>query len=410
MALAKIPPMTSRQAKKAYRQASGPRLSVAEQKRMERKAVLLEREEKAKEKERNRVANRKKRLEKEEKVKAQRKGAGVVEGGYVSPRQVRLAAYFGKIEGQDGEGDCGKGQGSFFKDCGLPRLCVEEGVAGGGTQDIALEMPSYPPPEELNFSDNDWASFLPTNTQVEREISEDNPTAQALPARADTDPLGCSHSEPLGSHKTIAPACELQSTTSQQQEDLAQIPPFSTQDLEFSADELIELMSPAKFCNPLPAALGKTASAKPLTHSPTANEQPAATSHPHHKTATKANAIVQNTPPHKPCHPTITSNAPGPAPRKRHSCTYSYILTSHAAHPTPSRTAKPGPSSPHRPKSLFRTQQRKPLAVSSANVARAGKLAAETRCEEEVAGAGAGAQFDFGDEVLSTQELLELVG
>ncbi|MCJ1389962.1 hypothetical protein MMC18_002820 [Xylographa bjoerkii] len=269
MAFAKIPPMTSRQAKKAYRQASGPRLSAAEQRRIERNAVLLEREQKAKEKERNRIANKKKRLEKEEKAKEQRKSMGVIEEGYVSPRQVRLGAYFGKVIERDEDEQCSKRDKLTGKNRGLPRPCLEESVAvaEGSARNFAPGTLSYLPPQDFNFSDNDWASFLPTNTQVERELSEGITIAEAFAAVEDPAQPGSSHSEHFASREAITSACEPQRNTSRQQEDLAQIPPFSTQDLEFSTDELTELMTPARIPEALlgPKSTSSTRCLNPLS-------------------------------------------------------------------------------------------------------------------------------------------------
>ncbi|MCJ1437421.1 hypothetical protein MMC27_006808 [Xylographa pallens] len=461
MALTKIPPMTSRQAKKAYRQASGPRVSPAEQKRMERKAVLLEREEKAKEKEKNKIANKRKRMEKEEKAKAQRKCTGIVEEGYVSPRQVRLAAYFVRIGEQDGDEDCRKQEESPLKDRDLPRLCFEESVAGGEAHDLALAAPTYQSPQELNFSDNDWASFLPTNTQVERELSEGNPVAQTFAAIDDADSLRPSHSEHCGLQKAIASTCELQSNASLQQEELAQIPPFSTQDLEFSADELTELMSPAKFPEAIPSLKGTSAGqfnlltranqlADPAPHSgPISNgkdgtsmqklaKEPATphysrvSSRPSQHTIFKQAAITSKPPEIKnriprPCtHPQVTESSR----RKTYVLADREVVPGHAKYVL--HRLPPPASTKTLPKTVFghpipnamRPPPRKPLGASKGNTTRVAwtKLAVTSAKDEskhptpqpgehrrpsslETASTG----FDFGDSFLSTQELLDYV-
>ncbi|MCJ1321283.1 hypothetical protein MMC15_006627 [Xylographa vitiligo] len=460
MAPAKIPPMTTRQAKKAYRQASGPRLSTAEQKRMERKAVLLEREQKAKEKEKNRIANKKKRVEKQGKAKAQRKGAGVVEEGYVSPRQVRLAAYFVKIGERDGGEDCGKGVESPVEECVLPRPCSEKRVVGGGggAQDLTIGIPSYLPPQELNFSDNDWVSFLPTNTQVERELSEGSAVAPTFVA---TEP-GCSHSEHLSSQKATASACDLTENVSRRQEDVAQIPPFSTQDLEFSRDELTELMSPAEVSKALPSPR-TTSSVRQLNISSSVNERAGPTHFSDHINNGRGRTPPTELPrkPAIPLHqspssrhsphtisskPAIASKSPAaenqttrpsthpattdPSTRKSYVLADREAVPGHATHvlarappPAPSRTT-PNPAFRNPATRAMRPPTRPPLRHSTGNAPRREWNQPASRASDDASKDPAhpsaenrtpidvetpSAALDFGDAFLSTQELLDYV-
>ncbi|MCJ1382972.1 hypothetical protein MMC17_006085 [Xylographa soralifera] len=461
MAFAKVPPMTSRQAKKAYRQASGPRLTVAEQKRIERKAVLLEREQKAKEKERNKIANKKKRLEKEEKAKEQRKGMGIIEEGYVSPRQIRLAAYFVKIDKQDEDADCRKEEKYSFKECDLPRPCLEENVVRGGAQNITLGTPSCLPPQELNLSDNDWASYLPTNTQVERELSGGNSTAPAFAAKEDTDQLGSSHSEHFGLQKAIASASDLKSNTCRQSEDLSQTMPFSTQDLEFSTDELTELMSPAKFSE-VPSSLTGTSSARHLSLLSSANGRADSAPHSDHidngndgtsvlgLTKKSTAPLHQRASSRRSQHtmfnkPAVASKLPevdnhithpSPCPKVTESSTRkSYVLADREVVPGHAKYVLDRVSRAVSTKKIpkvfgnptansMRPPNRKPLGDSKGNTTRVAwnKLAApsskdelknttlqssENRRPNNFENTSAG--FDFGDSFLSTQELLDYV-
>ena len=466
---------------------------------MERKAVLLEREEKAKENERNKITNKKKRLEKEEKAKAQRKGAGVVEEGYVSPRQVRLAAYFVKIGAQDGDGDCKDQLKSVLEGCDLPRLCLEESVVGedaqdgdqdcekavkspledydlpsprpcvkesmveGGTQNVTLETPSRQQPQEFNLSDNDWAAFLPTNTQIERELSESDSTAPASAVKEDIKCLGLSHLEHLDSQTPIASPCDLKSNIRLQRlEDLSELPPFSTQDLEFSPDEILELMSPAKFPEPVPSRRG-ISSAEQLNPLYSASRRVNPLLNPGHYDNGKNGAAMQKltkklaatpyqrTPSRNPQHtmsskPTIASKLPKvedqipqppayPTPAKS-STKQSYVLADREVVPghakyVLNRVSKTAPTKKF-PKPIFanpssnmmRPPPRKPLGASKGNTTRVGwnKLALTSSKDESKKPTlqtgenrrpssfeTAAAAFDFGDSFLSTQELLDYV-
>ncbi|MCJ1398620.1 hypothetical protein MMC11_001820 [Xylographa trunciseda] len=462
MAFAKIPPMTSRQAKKAYRQAGGVRLSAVEQKRMERKAVLLEREQKAKEKEKSKIANKKKRLEKEEKAKEQRKSTGITEEGYVSPRQVRLAAYFGKVRGQDGDAECSKEENPPVNDYCLPSPCLKESVTGENPRNNVAGISSYLPQSELSFSESDWASFLPSNTQVEREISGIITIAKTSTMIEDTIQLASRRSEQIASQKATTTAGQLQSNTSLHQEDLAQIPPFSTQDLGFSTDELTELMSPAKIPEAL-LAIKSASSSRQLQVSSSANKRAHSGSHadyidnekggtsteePPTTLATPVNQIMVS------CHSentssskcAIASKSPGPTDHENRPSTYpkvtksstrkSYVLGDREVVPGHAKyvldrmtkttlTKKTSRKVFGNPMTnSMRPPNKKPLGDSNGNPVRIprNKLMVTSSKDESIdtiqqCGENrhpndlqtASAALDFGDSFLSTQELLDYI-
>jgi len=70
-------PQTLRQAKAAYKQQQGPRLSEHEQRQIDRGAELLRRAERAKEQERRKKENQRRREEKERKERKARTSIGI---------------------------------------------------------------------------------------------------------------------------------------------------------------------------------------------------------------------------------------------------------------------------------------------------------------------------------------------
>ncbi|MCJ1421054.1 hypothetical protein MMC32_007416 [Xylographa parallela] len=385
---------------------------------------------------------------------------------------------------ENGDEDCGIQEESPLMDCDLPTLCLEESVAGRDAQDRTLVATSYQAPQELSFSDNDWASFLPTNTQVERELSEGNsflptntqvkrklsegnPIAPTFAAMDDADPLRASHSEHCGLQNARDSFCEVQSHASRQQDDLAQIPPFSTQDLEFSADELTELMSPARFpeagpilertssagqFNPSSRKNQSTGPAPQFDHISNSNtgtsiqqlaKKPATTLHPRAPPRPPQHPISKKpAPTHKP--PAVERPLPRPRPRPHPppttpSTTKIYVLADREAIPGHAkhvlhRLPSPAPpkSPPKQQKTVFgapvphamRPPPRRPLAAAKGNTARVAwskravpSAKAESRPPAPPSGENkrpsvsetAAAGFDFGDGFLSTQELLEYV-
>ncbi|MCJ1411525.1 hypothetical protein MMC19_005615 [Ptychographa xylographoides] len=249
------PPMTSKQVKKAFKSASGPRFTDMELRKMERNAVLYDREQRIKEKEKTRIANKKKRLEKEEKAKEERKKAGVVEEGYVSPRQVRLGAYFGKDRKKEKEEEDEKdgisGKGTEEDNAAGP---AESACAMSTSEERATirksETIAVLEPMDLALGDDDWASFFPSSTQVARELSR--PAPVGIPGVvAPCTPKSSLSATMMPPPPKLSPGrnrlSSLQQPTPKCHEFMPEtLPVFSTQDLELSADDLAELNTTVK--------------------------------------------------------------------------------------------------------------------------------------------------------------------
>jgi len=206
--------MTSKQAKAAYKKAGGPRFTEKELRQQKRATELYEREQRIKEKDKMKRENKIKRLKKEEKEKEARRKAGLPEKpeGYFSPRQCRLGMFFGRGKEDDpsrqsrdstierdnsrettiekDEGDC-----DLDWDPTPPTKGEEPDQPGSTPKDpvpeekILLEInptrPCQALPQANKFTvlldDLDWLDRLPSNTQVERELSSD---IEPLPPRS----------------------------------------------------------------------------------------------------------------------------------------------------------------------------------------------------------------------------------
>ena len=213
-ALVPIKPQTSRQAKKAYRAASGPRFSDSELRKLERAGELRERAERIREKETRRQLNKKKKAEKEQKEKEAKKKQGICEEEEkISPRQVRIGVFLGKRKREDNEetsrvlckrsGEVASGEkeepdqreddeeiGTILRERSSEVAKAEEGqkpermplqeIDGDMICQITVSHETEECPENPNSNpksairppeDDDWSVFLDSNTQIEREIS-----------------------------------------------------------------------------------------------------------------------------------------------------------------------------------------------------------------------------------------------
>lgn len=187
-------PQTSKQAKRAYQKSRGiPGLSDTDSKRLERAAVLKERADRIKKREAQKAVNRQKRIEKEQKEREARKRMGIAEPEkvYVSPRQERLSQFAragGKSKEQDVEDMMGEdAEGSEDSDQSLEDLLVNQScLLERGSPVRPLQRKKFdrqrsqddrrphisalvPASTQLD----DWAAFFVSNTQIQRELTDD---------------------------------------------------------------------------------------------------------------------------------------------------------------------------------------------------------------------------------------------
>jgi len=187
-------PQTSKQAKRAYQKARGiPGLSITDLKRLERAAVLQERADRIKKRDAQKAVNRQKRIEKEQKEREARKRMGIAEPEkvYVSPRQERLSQFArggGKSKEQDvedmmGEDDEGsEGSDQSLEDILVNQSCLlERGSPVRPLQPKSFDRqrsqddrrPHTSALEPASTQLDDWAAFFVSNTQIQRELTDD---------------------------------------------------------------------------------------------------------------------------------------------------------------------------------------------------------------------------------------------
>lgn len=210
---------------------------------MKREGVLYERKIKAEHKEKTRLENKRRRLEKEGKSKGLRKKTGNVDEGYVSPRQVRLAAYFRKREEQAEEN-------AVVRERDTPDEDSDVQKTNESTINIILPQTSIGsscnrlPPDVVSVEEQ-WDTFMPTNTQIELELAEE------LCRESSSSTIHHCVQQATG-HLGTVEACHLETIANISEQNGNHCKDFSipvllysTQDLEFSPEELAELTSPA---------------------------------------------------------------------------------------------------------------------------------------------------------------------
>lgn len=238
-------PQTSKQAKRAYRKSGGiPGLSETDLKRLERAAVLQERAERIKKREAQKAANRHKRVEKEQKEREARKRMGIPEPKkvYVSPRQERLSQFV------RGGGGRSKGQG---EDDTLEEVAEESEASDQSLEDLLVDQdcllergspvrplqpmkcdrqrsqddqnPHASPLKPAATHSDDWAAFFVSNTQIQRELTDDE--------------SGIEGEESAGMSASKGHANLLEDGTTDLLRHIA------TQDLEFDIDERDEIIA-----------------------------------------------------------------------------------------------------------------------------------------------------------------------
>lgn len=189
-------PQTLRQAKKAY-QKSGSRLSASELRQIERAAELQERAARMREREHKRKDNLKKKAEKLEKESGMRRRMGItspVKGDYVGPSQLRLGDYLGaglKRKREDEGYKAKEAMNTSIPDrfglepMGPPVLQVKpKSRSPLQVRSTNQSVPRiYQRPQSQQKStfavEDDWADFLVSNTQIERELS--TPEMESVP-------------------------------------------------------------------------------------------------------------------------------------------------------------------------------------------------------------------------------------
>ncbi|MCJ1484074.1 hypothetical protein MMC06_004242 [Schaereria dolodes] len=197
---ARHPPQTSHQAKKAYQKSNNIfRFSDVELRRIERSEHLRQRAERLKEREKLKRANQKKKAAKEEKERAERRKKGQPERdeGYISPRQVRIGVFF---EGKDSRKQMVEtfshrdeefeadgffetveefemNQESIVQIYSTSRTPLQE-VNSNQVVKITTPTKLSPAKAPLLPIEDDWAAMIASNTQIERELSDEEVLVQ----------------------------------------------------------------------------------------------------------------------------------------------------------------------------------------------------------------------------------------
>ncbi|MCJ1365720.1 hypothetical protein MMC16_004845 [Acarospora aff. strigata] len=187
-------PQTLKQAKKAYQKSNAvPGLSKTDLKHLQRAAELQERADRIKKREAQKIMNRQKKMEKEQKEREARKRMGMPEPnkGYVSPRQERLSQFVRaggrRKESCAEEISTERVEESEESDQSLEDLLVdhsrfvERGSPTRAPKPTTLDrQPLQQESSPLAATGNavlthsdDWDAFFVTNTQIGRELTED---------------------------------------------------------------------------------------------------------------------------------------------------------------------------------------------------------------------------------------------
>ncbi|MCJ1356917.1 MAG: hypothetical protein MMC33_006913 [Icmadophila ericetorum] len=214
-------PQTSKQVKRAYQRRKKPAISDAELRRIERKEELERRAEKLKEKERQKRANKKKREEKEQKVRDIKLRLGTESEEKIPASQNRITRFLWKADtptksegldetvhqdSEDAEDECTEGttrrrplmeksgntmsHGTDLRDDSITSKEVQLELhyhpsCPSSPVNLVTVKVEQPSPQErttyLSEEEEAWASLLPSNTQIERELSFSSPPSPQLP-------------------------------------------------------------------------------------------------------------------------------------------------------------------------------------------------------------------------------------
>ncbi|KAI9874576.1 MAG: hypothetical protein M1830_009595 [Pleopsidium flavum] len=279
------PAKTLKQAKKAYQKSGAvPGLSETELKHLERAALLQERADRIKKREAQKLINRRKKLEKEQKEREARNRMGIPDPNkaYVSPRQERLSQFVrgdAKSRGQnEGHGTMTPSGSQEESDQRLEDLLVDQSCLVEREPSSRPLQPTTPNRGRLqgdqgsscslagktaSTQPDDWAAFFVSNTQIERELTNDDletpekDSESAPAAREYTIQAEDKTAELLGYLATQDLDFDIDET-----EDIIPIeetlPMFPSDGAELSEDDFTDLKSKAK------AGGSKTAEAEGL--------------------------------------------------------------------------------------------------------------------------------------------------
>ncbi|MCJ1337249.1 hypothetical protein MMC09_002531 [Bachmanniomyces sp. S44760] len=185
------PAQTSKQAKKAYRVGGATRrLSEVEQRRLRRAEELQARAARTKEREQQKRINKQKKLDKDEREREAKRRKGMVEpvdDTGLSPRQTRMDVFFNGRQ-EDIENDAvGWRQEELPKLLDTKEVPVEHAltptrnplqpICANRSQETRKSrgnewFPRSSPPQP---QEDDWLSILASGTQIERELSSEEP-------------------------------------------------------------------------------------------------------------------------------------------------------------------------------------------------------------------------------------------
>ena len=246
-------PQTLREAKKAFRKSSSTGISDLEKRRLKRASELEMRAERIKSKEKQRRINRQKKEEKERKEKDAKRKMGIPEefDSDTIPGQARIASFLDRAptKAADNEGrnilGSNKDLNTATEKKHLSRRPLQE-ISSNQNRYKAQELDIKSPPEKLPvmvFEEDDWLGLIASSTQIEREISYSSQADSVGPQ----DPMPAQvTAEKL---ETCKERNRVSSTAADQEsirepQSLSDFPLISTQDLEFTAEDLRELESP----------------------------------------------------------------------------------------------------------------------------------------------------------------------
>ena len=247
-------PQTLREAKKAYRKAAGNGISDVDLRRLQRASALDKRAERIKAKEKQRGINRQKKEEKEKKEKESRRRLENVEtlDLKICAGQARIASFLGrkpvKIE-DGGEKDIFESKHKRITNMEknhpqrqpLQKINLNKGHAR--SQGLDSQPPMKKPLAAITEDDTDWTRFLASSTQIERDISYVSPSN----SRNSQSP---SLALPTGENCKEGPEHDSTAATAEDKglpnkfPTLSECALISTQDLEFTSEDLQELESP----------------------------------------------------------------------------------------------------------------------------------------------------------------------
>lgn len=236
--------------------------------------MLQERADRIKKREAQKASNRQRRMEKEQKEREARRRMGIAEPkkAYVSPRQERLSQFVrggGKCkEEEDTEDTLGDGaEGSEGSDQSLEDLLVDQSCLlergspvrplqptssnrQRSQNDPSLQaLHSKPASTQLD----DWAAFFVSNTQIQRELTDDESDEEGDGLESKPGGKGCAMPVEVGTEDLLGLIAtqDLEFDIDEREEIIPieeTLPMFLSQDAETSGDEQTNLDRGIKHC------------------------------------------------------------------------------------------------------------------------------------------------------------------